>query len=138
VDNQIFDINGKGLAVLDKTMDLAFTDRCYDNNQTAKSWAYHSQYGLLFFAYGNDGHKFPTPLTGIQCSSIAWEWLKTPEGKASDFDFSSHEKKMVGNADHDGDNSEGWRVYLEDWGHVGSYSSGVICAVMPCYLWHGK
>lgn len=138
MDNEIFDINGTGLAVLDKTMELAFFDRCYNEPKTAKSWAYHSKYGLVFFAYGSEGHELPTPLTGLQCSGIVWEWLKSEEANAKDFDFSKHDGKMVGNADHDGHNSEGWRVYLEDWGHVGEYRSGVICAVMPCYLWHGK
>jgi hypothetical protein len=39
--------------------------------------------------------------------------------------------------DHDGDNSRGWRIYNEVWGHVGGHR-GAICAVEPAWLMHGK
>jgi hypothetical protein len=39
--------------------------------------------------------------------------------------------------DHDGDNSMGWRVYNEAWGHVGPYRTA-ICAIEPVWLMHGK
>jgi hypothetical protein len=39
--------------------------------------------------------------------------------------------------DHDGDNSKGWRIFNEAWGHIGTYR-GAICAIEPAWLMHGK
>jgi hypothetical protein len=41
------------------------------------------------------------------------------------------------NMDHDGSNSVGWRVYVDDWGHVAN-NHYAICAIKPAYMWHGK
>lgn len=39
--------------------------------------------------------------------------------------------------DHDGDNSKGWCLYNEAWGHVGN-SWAAIVAVKPRWAMHGK
>lgn len=39
--------------------------------------------------------------------------------------------------DHDGDNSRGWRVFVEDWGHVDGSFYGLI-GVQPVWAMHGK
>lgn len=39
--------------------------------------------------------------------------------------------------DHDGDNSKGFRVFNEAWGHVEG-ESYAICGIEPAWLMHGK
>ena len=39
--------------------------------------------------------------------------------------------------DIDGSTSKGWRVFVEDWGHVDNHHTA-ICCISPSYLWHGK
>jgi hypothetical protein len=39
-------------------------------------------------------------------------------------------------ADHDGDNGPGWRVYTGNWGQV--LDSDTLLAIKPIYLWYGK
>lgn len=39
--------------------------------------------------------------------------------------------------DHDGNNSIGFRVFNEDWGHVGGSPYGIV-GIQPCWMMHGK
>lgn len=74
--------------------------------------------------------KFPIPISPAQAAEMAFQWLESKEAK---------EVPMEGwdaNADHDGSNEIGWRVYTEDWGHVeGDWNC---IAIKPAYLWYGK
>lgn len=56
-------------------------------------------------------------------SSAVISWLK-------DIDYGQE-------PDHDGDNSKGWRIFNEAWGHVDDFR-GAICAIEPEWLMHGK
>ena len=44
----------------------------------------------------------------------------------------------------DGSNSIGWRVFVDDWGHVGingdkhNWYHGAVCAIKRVNLWYGK
>jgi len=71
------------------------------------------------------------PLSIDTACEIVYQWLKSDEAKTI---------TLTGwdeNADHDGSNALGWRVYVEDWGHIGS-DWGAYCAIKPAYMWYGK
>ena len=71
------------------------------------------------------------PLTAEAVAVQAMEWLKTDEAWETKLDHWDED------CDHDGHNTKGWRVYCDDWGHVGDYR-GALVAVKPAYMWHGK
>ena len=133
MDNRLFNINGKDKEMLGDTLRLAFLQN--GNNTKAVSWKEDLQYGLILCWYcpenDNTYHKFPTGLPADKVLDIVWAWLE--EVDISKMILKSWEK----DADHDGDNKRGWRVYVEDWGHIGSISNA-ICAIKPIYLWYGK
>ena len=127
MDNRIFNVNGKGDDTLLATLRLAFKqegDRC-----TAKAYIIDPEKGMILLWHSDGGTVFPSPLTPEQVVPIVSAWLATkPDIKCESWD-KDH--------DHDGHNSLGWRVYVEDWGHVKSIFH-TICAIKPAYLWHGK
>lgn len=66
-----------------------------------------------------------------------WEWLKTIN--INEFELCDWE----GNIDHDGFNEKGFRVYVENWGHIKNEDDITIdhytsFAVKPIYCWYGK
>jgi len=66
-----------------------------------------------------------------------WNWLEN---------FNEIEKmkfkRWEDNADHDGSNEIGFRIYTEEWGHIKinkhSIDHYTIGAIKPVYLWYGK
>lgn len=67
-----------------------------------------------------------------------WNWFTNFKGW-NDLEFADWEE----NADHDGSNSKGFRIYTEDWGRINGTSSYTsedysIGAIKPVYLWYGK
>ena len=131
-DNRQFNVNGCGLDFLRKTLELAFIQR----GSKASHWSISKTSGFVLHwcksdATNIDYSKFPSDINFPIAADIIWEWLNTKEAKETEL------KDWDCNADHDGDNTLGWRVFCEDWGHVdGGWSA--ICAVKPAYLWHGK
>jgi hypothetical protein len=64
-----------------------------------------------------------------------FEWLNTDHAKGVQLEGWDED------ADHDGSNDRGWRLYTEDWGHVYQSSSlnhYTIAAFKPAFLWYGK
>ena len=125
-DNAIFNVNGSGLNCLKKTLSLAFSDK------TICGFRFKKEKGLILYNYGSSDKltKFPSPISAVQAAEIVFNWLESKEAK---------EVPMQGwdsNADHDGENELGWRVYTEDWGHVDGDWNCI--AVKPAYLWYGK
>lgn len=132
MDNRIFNINGAKKELLSKVLDIAFSQEGYSVRK-AEAWSVHPEKGLiLYWHHVKDTNKLLTPLASSSVVDMVWEWLKSDEAKTI---------KMVDpwevDMDHDGSNSIGWRVFVEEWGHVaGNFYS--ICAIKPAYLWHGK
>lgn len=126
-DNAIFNVNGEGLEKLKKTLSLALgTDKF-------EGYRFSQKHGLILLTYLGESKKnirFPAKLNADQMAEIAFEWLKTDEAKTVPLEG------WDSNADHDGSNELGWRVYTEDWGHVDSDWSAV--AIRPAYQWYGK
>ncbi len=140
MDNKIFNVNGGSKEYLAATLRLMFTNPEYSGARVrpmlATGWTVSSTHGFILHWVPNtsikDFNKFPVPLGADELVEVVWKWLKeSPDAKNVVFDGWDR------NSDHDGSNSLGWRVYVEDWGHVdGSYTA--ICAIKPVYLWHGK
>ncbi len=144
--NMIFNVNGRGKEKLTATLKLAFSEY---NKNPCKAWSFSKQAGLvLSWCYNKNGatgqHPLPVALNAESCVDFVWEWLQSEQAKTviqtgNDMD-----------ADHDGHNELGWRVYLEEWGYVygetsengvKQYAPGgnyAICAIKPVYLWFGK
>lgn len=139
MDNQIFNVNGLTKDQLTLTLKLALTDQYAKSGETGtklvRGWRYSKSHGLiLLWAIREDDKRhnvFPVPLNYSQIADIAWEWLNTQEAKLVPCEG------WDANAEHDGDNEKGWRVYCEDWGHVDSDNLAIV-AIKPAYLWYGK
>jgi len=129
-DNRVFNVNGKGLDALKKTIELAFL--ISSDKTKATHWSFDQKHGLILtWAKDKNGQEFPAPLNAEQATTIVWEWLSSE--KAKNVELSHWDSDL----DHDGSNSKGWRVYLEDWGNIDDYRY-VICAIKPIFVWHGK
>lgn len=128
MDNRIFNVNGRTKDRLKKAIDLIM-----DDWQGIEAWEINAKgFILKWHAKENNENKFPVPLKSSTIVDIVWDWLNSEQGR----EF----KTIDGwdrDADHDGHNERGWRVYCEDWGHVGD-DHYAICAVVPVYIWYGK
>ncbi len=131
MDNRIFNVNGKGEESLLKTLELAFLQSGY---KTAVAWRVTEKHGLILYwalssNHNKDISKFPSPVTANEVLPTVLAWLN-----------SDAKTEMTGwdrDADHDGDNGKGWRVFCEDWGHVADDWSAFI-AIKPAMMWYGK
>lgn len=132
MNNRLFNVNGKGKEMLLATLKLAFEQKGFSNT-TAKSWIETEEHGLILCWCKDDKfNPLPSELTAEQCLPMVEQWLQ------GDFAKTVKLSKWCENIDHDGDNSLGWQVYVENWGHVGKAKSYAICGIKPAYMWHGK
>lgn len=133
MDNKIFNVNGSGQRMLEDTLRLVFLQS--SERTTAKSWSLCPKKGLILYWFDKvDGVKvneFITPIDATAVTPIVWAWLNSDE--ALNIEMLGYDS----NTDHDGSNSLGWRVFVEEWGHVNN-SPYAICAIKPAYMWHGK
>lgn len=132
MDNRIFNVNGAGSEMLLETLELAFKQE--GKNTKCKAWAINKNHGLILLWYKSDRPSecaFPSALNAAGCLPFVMAWLQSDEAKTINL------TGWDADADHDGSNSSGWRVYCGDWGHVGEYSNA-ICAITPAMMWHGK
>lgn len=128
MDNRIFNINGKGREMLERTLDLALVQA---NKRGFASWIVDPERGLVLCWLDKAGTPFLGQVGASAVAEMVMEWLKTDKATAVP------PGRMCENHHHDGSNSAGWQVYCEDWGYVGA-NEYAICAVRPAYLWHGK
>ena len=138
-DNRVFNVNGRSKNQLIATIKLAMLDE-YDHESKIKGWRYSKTHGLIFLWYLTENqrsdparqqHKFPIPLKAEEVANIAWDWLQSDDAKVVP------KEGWDADADHDGSNELGWRIYCEDWGHVES-EDGAVFAIKPAYMWYGK
>lgn len=130
MDNRIFNVNGKGGPMLAEALALAFKQESI--NTRCEAWVFSQKHGLILLWHAEKGaHPMPAPMLAHECVPFVMSWLKSPQADTVE--------KTGWDADtqHDGSNSDGWRVYCEDWGHVAE-NHYAICAVKPVKLWHGK
>lgn len=131
MDNRIFNVNGSGKEMLEAALKLVFAQKW--GKTTAASWSICPNKGLILYWHDKVKHssKFITPMSAEEVVSTVWAWLQSVDAKditMEDWDA---------DCDHDGSNSLGWRVFVEDWGHVNN-NHYTICAIKPAYMWHGK
>lgn len=135
MDNRVFNVNGplRETELLRNTLRLVFAQE--GSKTRAKYWMQSKKHGLILFQYRSSTDKelkaLPASLDADGAYELAKTWLTSDEAKEvelSDWDE---------NLDHDGSNGPGWRIYIEDWGHVAD-KWGAICAIKPAYMWYGK
>lgn len=128
MDNFRFDITAGGDKTFKDAMNLAFLQ----NSKGAKFWAVRPADGtkplrMVFYWTDSDGAKDVLPfgftMDPVGCAEFALRWL-------AEADYGPQ-------PDHDGDNSKGWRIYNEGWGHVDGHWSAIV-AVTPSWSMHGK
>ena len=143
MDNRVLNINGPlkehgGDKLLEQALKVAFLQDGWGNEQKCVAWVESVDYGLilLWSDYEGKSNKMLCPVSSAECVPLVQAWLES--------DFATTVKPSArredcwdGNADHDGSNGLGWRVYVEDWGHVGNFNA-VICAVRPAFMWYGQ
>jgi hypothetical protein len=131
-DNRIFNVNGETETGLRGTLALAFH---LGGFKTCVGYEFVKEKGLILYSYVSNSNKniivFPAPIPGELITGIVWSWLQSDQAKQVPCEG------WDANADHDGDNNKGWRVYLENWGDVGG-RWGVIACVKPAFIWYGK
>lgn len=132
MDNRVFNVNGSGTDLLLAALKLAFAQEGY-GERSATAWVETEDCGLILCWVDDDKlNTFPAPLSAEQCLPLVEQWLE------GDFAETVKPSKWCGNADHDGSNSRGWQVYVDDWGHVGIAGYRAICGIKPAFMWHGK
>ena len=138
MDNKIFNVNGIGKEMLLMTISLALNNHGFDfenKRPLAKAWKVHPQKGfILMWGIGSNDKsatQFPVPFADKMTTDVVWDWLQTDEAKNIPLDG------WDANAEHDGSNSLGWRVYCEDWGKVDGEDYAIV-AIKPAYMWYGK
>ena len=134
MNNRIFNVNGEGDDMLLAALKLVFKQE--GANTTCTGWNFDKQKGLILFwccenDNENDVKPFPVEMTAEQCFPFVKAWLSSNQAKTVEL------KDWDAETDHDGSNEMGFRIYCEDWGHVGDYHSA-ICAIKPVVLWFGK
>lgn len=127
MDNFRIDVNAAGDILLRDVMRIVFTRHSH-----ATHYMLWPGKGLVFFwtepraaeqVGAPEPIGFPFKMDADGAAEFARRWLADTE----------YPKQP----DHDGDNSKGWRVYNEAWGHIGNYWSAII-AVQPTWAMHGK
>ncbi|MEN6303190.1 MAG: hypothetical protein ABFD96_10730 [Armatimonadia bacterium] len=127
-DNRVFNVNGGSRDMLLATLKLAFAQAGFN----ARAWVQDDAKGMLLLWWPGDRvQALPGSLSAEGVLPLVEAYLESDAAKRVECEG------WDADADHDGHNSGGWRVYVEDWGRVGGYSS-VICAIRPAFMWHGK
>ena len=130
-DNRVLDINGEGTEALLLALKIAFLQEGFN----CKGWS-ESKKGIILHWSGDvkGVHKLPSDQKGLSpedCIPIILNYLKSDEADKVELDG------WFKDVDIDGSTSKGWRVFVEDWGHVDNHHTA-ICCISPSYLWHGK
>ena len=130
MDNKVFNVNGRSIHQLKQTLKLALTDE-YGDIDKVGSWEIDKEHGFILNSISIRGNKFPIELPIEFITDIVWNWLHSEDAKKMNFEGWDDD------ADHDGHNELGFRVYCDDWGHVG-YNHYALVAIRPAYCWYGK
>lgn len=139
MDNPQFSVNGK---IKDRESLLQLLKiRCKqdgfeDYSRSIEGYSISPKYGLVLYWAKPDTSPdgfvpFPSKLTPEAVMPIINAFLDddTLQNEVDKMD------EMYTN-DSDVDNSRGWRIYCNDWGHIGDWSAFV--AIKKVWLWYGK
>lgn len=135
MDNRVFNVNGSldkyGKAHLLLALELAFRQgESGFSQREAVGYRIDPKLGFVLYKYDSPQMiRFPCGLGAKQVLPLVLSWFESrPVYEAVGWDS---------NCDHDGENGPGWRVYCEDWGHVGNERSAFL-AIKPAFMWYGK
>ncbi len=136
MDNFALDVRARSRESFDHAMAIAF------NGSVGKAshWCEHPKFGLVFFwnevpsdtFQGKPISPLMTEMDAAQAADLAWIWLQKADRKKFQLKDSDEHYR-----DGDVDNEKAWRVYVEEWGHVGG-SNYAVCAILPVWAWLGK
>ena len=156
MDNRRFNVSGETQSGLAETLSLYGTLV----NGRRRAWNIPGQidfvgyrldpcFGMVLFIYNNnamikfpfDEGKYPTNL-----AAFFYNYLNSPNSVVVDLpphvsgydDFASLRSDFSWDrdADHDGSNSVGWRVFCGQWGHINNSDEAL--AIRPIFNWYGK
>lgn len=127
-DNRLFNVNGRGSEMLLAALKLAFAQESR-NDKPCVAYRVNEKGITLLWHAASGSTPLPAPMSAEQVMPIVTAWLDS-EPKVT---LEQWEEDI----DHDGHNGAGWRVYVENWGHVGN-EPYALCAVKPVFLWYGK
>ena len=133
-DNRIFNVNGRTEEDLLSALKLVFNIE--GEHTKAAGWKSDKEKGLILFWHYDEKPSsnmapFPAPMTASEVMPTVLAYLRSEEAEKVKLDGWEED------ADHDGHNGAGWRVYLEDWGHI-DHSPYAICAIKRIFVWYGK
>ena len=138
MNNRLLNINGESKELLKLALNVAFNQDLTTKNDIVpvQSWIESHEHGLiLLWTQSSElaelATSFMSPMTFDTMCNMVWDWYTQNDPDKFKLEHWEHD------ADHDGFNKKGWRVYVNDWGNVGNYSC-VTCAIKPIYLWLGK
>lgn len=135
MDNKLFDVNGRTPEQLENTLKLLL-DNEYGETRKVEGWLFDKEKGfVLYWHTEKRGHKFPVPIGYKALAQIVYEWLQSEEAGTVTLG------EWEDDCDHDGSNELGFRVYLDEWGHIninGSLDHYTLGAIKPVYCWYGK
>ena len=136
MDNRVFNVNGSGKEDLLQVLKVACKQGAYDKEDRIEGYSIDKNKGLILHWCKQDSDetvsKFPSNLTAEGALDMVWAWLENSK-TWEEMEFEDWDK----DADHDGHNRQGWRVYCERWGHVNDDWSAIV-AIRPAYMWYGK
>lgn len=126
-DNKQLCINGEGLELLKKAIEIAFLQHDDDGRGKLRSWDVNPKVGLILKWCGD---KLPEPGMDAEATALlVWNWLKSEEASRIPTDGLDSFK-----VDMDGDIDTGWKVWVGE----GAGCHDVLCAVKPVAIWRGK
>jgi len=148
MDNVIFNVNGRNEKDLLATIKL----RCSTYNEfsvkpcTISGYVIDKVAGMVLIESFNakledyiPGYiPLPSPMSAEEILPLVLAYLRSDDATSvalSEWD---------GDKSHDGNNEHGWRLYVEDWGHIkvegqsNTTYDNVICAIKRIYAWYGK
>lgn len=137
MDNFALDVRARSEESFKHAMAIAFAHAPGGN---VSHWCEHPDFGLVLFWSAREEDKFhtrkivpfPHELDAKAATTFVWDWLmkaKRERFKLEGFDCHYD--------DGDVQCEEAWRVYVEDWGHVGQSHSAAV-AILPVWAWLGK
>lgn len=131
MDNRVFNVNGSGDEMLLQVLKIAFMQA--GRNTYAKAWLQTEEHGLVLCWVDSENlNTLPGAMTAEECMPMVKGWL------SGEFAKSVKPAEWCEDVDHDGNNPDGWQVYVEGWGKVGPADYRAICGVRPAFMWHGK
>lgn len=158
MDNRIFNVNGHTLDQLKVALRLAAMQWSINRPDDAFSgWRVDDDYGLMLL-WSVPGGQDPK---GVKSSAFMarrppedlavevqgwlnsgsaepfYDRLKRPEVEWTDKVNADPRLSWDRHYNGDGDTGKGWRVYCQNWGHVGG-EQYALCAVLPVWMWYGK